>query len=238
MGWPEDKQAVLFDLIDTLLWHDRSGSHDHADLAREAFQAIYGGDAKALANFLEAYHTVRERYLRKAMISLREVDFMARMHDTFAALSPAHLLSLDEFVVRYIDGYISQLSLPHGHRDLLDQLHGRYRTALVTNFQHWPAIYRLLDRFELADLFDIVVISGELGWRKPHPAIFREALKRLDVTEREAVFVGDDLKVDIEGAAACGMDTILLDCRELHPSYTGLRAVSLAEVADILALRE
>ena len=238
MGWPESKRAVLFDLIDTLLWHDRSASHDHADLARDAFQAIHGGDAEALANFLEVYHTVRERYLRQARASLCEVDFMARMHDTFAALSPVHLLSLDRFVACYIDRYTSQLSLPQGHRDLLGQLHACHRTALVTNFQYWPAIYRLLDWFELSDLFDAVVISGELGWRKPHPAIFREALSRLGVTAKEAVFVGDDLKLDIEGAAAHGMDTILLDCTELHSSYTGLRAVSLSEVVGILELRK
>ena len=238
MGRLEGKQAVLFDLIDTLLQDDRSASHDHADLARDAFQAIYGGDAKELARFLESYHTIRERYSRQAKISLHEINFMARMHDTFAALSPAHLLSLNQFVAHYIEDYTSQLSLPQGHRGLLDQLHERYRTALVTNFQYWPAIYRLLDHFELADLFDAVLISGEFGCRKPHPAIFREAVKRLDVATEEAVFVGDDLKVDIEGAAACGMDTILLDCRELRPSYTGLRAVSLSEVADILGLSE
>lgn len=234
----EGKRAVLFDMIDTLLWYDRRACQDHADLARDAFEAVYGGDAKALASFLEVYHTVRERYARQAEISLREVDFMARMQDTFAALSPAHLLSVDRFIGRYIEGYTSQLSLPKGHRDVLDQMHALYRIALVTNFQYWPAIYRLLDCFGLIDLFDAVVISGEFGWRKPHPAIFHEGVKRLGVTAEEAVFVGDDLKVDIEGAAACGMDTILLDRRGLHSSYTGLRAVSLSEVAAILGLAQ
>ena len=238
MDYLEGKRAILFDLIDTLLWYDQSASHDHADLARDAFQAIYGGDAEALANFLGAYHTVRERYLRQAKISLREVNFMARMRDTFAALSPGHLLPLDQFVARYIGGYISQLSLPQGHRDLLGRLHGRYRTGLVTNFQHWPAIYCLLEHFELAKLFDAVVISGEFGWRKPHPAIFREALKRLDVEAEEAVFVGDDLEVDIKGVAACGMDVILLDRRGLYPGYAGLRVASLSEVADILGVEK
>jgi HAD superfamily hydrolase (TIGR01549 family) len=234
----EGKRAILFDLIDTVLWHRGNGSRGHAALAREAFQAVYSGDHEALASFLEAYHAVRERYLRQAVNSLHEVNFMARMHDTFAVLGPDHLPSLDQFVARYIGAYTSQLSLPQGHRDLLEGLHGCYRTALVTNFQYWPAIYRLLDHFELADLFDAVVISGEFGWRKPHPAIFGEALKRLNVRAEEAAFVGDDLGVDIEGATACGMDAILLDRRGLHPSYPGLRAASLSEVAEILRVNE
>lgn len=228
------KRAILFDLIDTLLWYDQSASHDHADLACEAFQAIYREDAETLAKFLKAYHSVRECYLRRSAISLREVDFMARMRDTFAALGPVHPPSLERFVARYIGGYIRQLSLPQGHRELLERLHGSYRTALVTNFQYWPAIYHLLDRFELRGYFDAVVISGEFGWRKPHPAIFQEALRRLGVRAEEAVFVGDDLEVDIEGASSCGIDAILLDREGLHPDYAGLRAASLLEVAEIL----
>jgi len=234
MGELEGKRAILFDLIDTVLWHDRGSSHDHADLARDAFQAIYGGNAETLARFLEAYHTLRKRYLHQAQASLREVNFMARMRDTFTALSPDYLPSLDQFVARYIGGYIEQLSLPEGHCDLLDRLDGRYRTALVTNFQYWPAIYGLLDHFELASLLDAVVISGEFGWRKPHPAIFQEAFRRLDVKAGEAVFVGDDLEVDIKGAAACGMDVILLDRRGLYPDYPELRVANLSEVVEIL----
>jgi len=228
------KRAVLFDLIDTLLWYDRRASHDHTDLAREAFQALYGDDAETLARFLEAYRRVRERYLRQSAISLREVDFIARMRDTFAALGPVQPSVLERFIARYIGGYIRHLSLPQGHHELLDRLHRCYRIALVTNFQYWPAIYRLLDHFELAGYFDAVVISGEFGWRKPHPAIFQEALRRLSVRAEEAVFVGDDLEVDIEGASACGMDTILLDRRGLYPDYAGLRAASLSEVVEIL----
>ncbi len=59
--------------------------------------------------------------------------------------------------------------------------------------------------------FDVVVVSGEFGLRKPHPKIFEEAIKTLGVEASEAVFVGDSLKADIYGAKRLGFKTILVE---------------------------
>jgi len=56
----------------------------------------------------------------------------------------------------------------------------------------------------------VVVISDEVGWRKPHPKIFQIFLDELKLDPGEAVYVGDDLKYDIEGARAAGMKTVLV----------------------------
>jgi putative hydrolase of the HAD superfamily len=55
-----------------------------------------------------------------------------------------------------------------------------------------------------ATLFDAVVLSGEVGMRKPDIAIYRYTAKRLGVAPHEAVFV-DDLAVNVRGAVAAGM---------------------------------
>jgi epoxide hydrolase-like predicted phosphatase len=73
------------------------------------------------------------------------------------------------------------------------------RTALLSN--SWGLNY---DRNGWADLFDVLVISGEVGLRKPEPAIYRLAAERLGVQPDECVFV-DDLAVNVRGAAAVGM---------------------------------
>jgi putative hydrolase of the HAD superfamily len=52
------------------------------------------------------------------------------------------------------------------------------------------------------------VLSGEVGARKPEPAIFEAALAELDVAAEDAVFVGDRLVDDVAGAAAVGMTTV------------------------------
>ena len=56
----------------------------------------------------------------------------------------------------------------------------------------------------------------EHGYNKPHPSIFRTALRLLQVRPEEAVMVGDNLKQDIEGALNVGMGAVLV-CRSGTP---------------------
>jgi len=55
-----------------------------------------------------------------------------------------------------------------------------------------------------ADVFDVVVISGQVGMRKPEERIFRLALDRLGVAPGECVFV-DDLEPNVRAARALGL---------------------------------
>jgi epoxide hydrolase-like predicted phosphatase len=73
------------------------------------------------------------------------------------------------------------------------------RTALLSN--SWGGEY---DRQGWDELFDAVVISGEVGLRKPDREIFVLTARRLGLHPRQCVFV-DDLAVNVRGAAAAGM---------------------------------
>jgi putative hydrolase of the HAD superfamily len=64
------------------------------------------------------------------------------------------------------------------------------------------------DRGAFPELFDGVVISGEVGMHKPQPEIFRLGCERIGLTPQECVFV-DDLRENCEGAEAVGMTAIL-----------------------------
>jgi HAD superfamily hydrolase (TIGR01509 family) len=75
----------------------------------------------------------------------------------------------------------------------------------------------------LADLVDAIVISDELGgraMRKPHPAVFVEALRRLGAAAADAVHIGDRPGKDCAGAAAAGLRCI----RVLTGEYAGVPA--------------
>ncbi len=76
-------------------------------------------------------------------------------------------------------------------------------TGLVSN--SWSTEH--YDRELLAELFDDVVISAEVGLHKPQPAIYRLAAERLEVEPELCIFV-DDLKENCEGAEAVGMTAI------------------------------
>jgi putative hydrolase of the HAD superfamily len=64
------------------------------------------------------------------------------------------------------------------------------------------------DRVQVDELFDAIVISGEVGLHKPEPEIFRLGAERLGVEVGDCVFV-DDLRENCEGAEAVGMTAIL-----------------------------
>jgi putative hydrolase of the HAD superfamily len=78
------------------------------------------------------------------------------------------------------------------------------RTGLISN--SWGDTR--YDRDAFADLFDAVVISGEVGLNKPEPEIFRLGAERIGLEPAECVFV-DDLKENCAGAEAIGMTAIL-----------------------------
>ena len=89
----------------------------------------------------------------------------------------------------------------HTMRDAVRRYHDAgIKTALVSNS------WRRAD-YDALDAFDVVVLSQELGIRKPDPRIYEEALKRLELPARRCVFV-DDLGGNLKPARALGMTTI------------------------------
>jgi putative hydrolase of the HAD superfamily len=94
---------------------------------------------------------------------------------------------------------------------LLESLRGSgIKTGLVAN--SWPEPARLLradaEAFGLAPLLDVMVFSEEAGAAKPEPEIFLRALDALGVEPQAAMFVGDRLETDVQGAANLGMTTV------------------------------
>jgi putative hydrolase of the HAD superfamily len=70
---------------------------------------------------------------------------------------------------------------------------------------------RKLATVGLADVFDAVIISGEVGFAKPDGAIFRHGCAAVGVAPGEALHVGDLLEVDARGAAGAGLRGVWLD---------------------------
>lgn len=93
---------------------------------------------------------------------------------------------------------------------LLDSLRTRgVKTGVVANA--WPDPGRVLradaEFFGLAPYLDVLVYSDEVGSRKPDPGVFLAALAALGVDPTAAMYVGDRLDTDVQGAANVGMTT-------------------------------
>jgi putative hydrolase of the HAD superfamily len=84
------------------------------------------------------------------------------------------------------------------------------RLACVSNaFMGAATLNRIMAERGLGEHLELTVSSCEFGWRKPHASIYEEAVRLMDVTAAEVVFVGDRLDADVAGPAALGMSTVL-----------------------------
>jgi putative hydrolase of the HAD superfamily len=189
-------EAVLFDWGNTLVeftWDDELLAAGHrvglAALGRDddaaAFTERFRGEVLPRLTEEDDYEDV----LRE-LLDADDVDaFVDAEH---AAWRPAHAL----------------LASAHA---LLDALRERgLKTGVVANA--WPEPGRLLrrdlERLGVAERIDVAVFSSDVGVRKPGAEIFLHALETLDVDPLDAIFVGDRLDVDVQGAANVGMVTV------------------------------
>jgi putative hydrolase of the HAD superfamily len=126
----------------------------------------------------------------------------------FERLLAAELLRLDGEAVP-AEGLLRRMfaaSVPdYAMYDTIRALRGAgLRTALLSNSwgrDEYP-------RADFPELFDAVVISGEVGMRKPEEAIFLYAAQALGLTPQDCVFI-DDVEANVNAAVACGMAGVL-----------------------------
>ena len=173
-----------------------------------------------------------------------EIDIAAVMHRSFADQG----VDLTDDDVRLFlqsahDVWASYYSLAASTHALLEALRNRgLRLALVSNTAspQW-LLQPVLERQGLVARVDAVVLSSEVGKRKPHPAIFERALSELDVRSDDALFVGDRLDADVFGAARVGMRTVQAlwfradDVQvEAEPDYQAFTQMDVLNVVDRL----
>ena len=91
------------------------------------------------------------------------------------------------------------------YREILSRLARSHRLALFSNFDYGPALRRKLERHGLDRILDPIVISAEIGYRKPGRIAFDLALEALRKPREAILFVGDSLIDDVAGAAAAGL---------------------------------
>lgn len=113
---------------------------------------------------------------------------------------------------------------------LIDGLKSKYRLFIITNGTERQVVHKFkLLGLDPAD-FNPFVCAYDHGWAKPEPAPFLYALEKLKMKPEEVVYVGDRAEVDIEGARAVGMKTILVGGKK------GAANASCEAVKDILTI--
>jgi putative hydrolase of the HAD superfamily len=90
------------------------------------------------------------------------------------------------------------------------------RLGVISNFDR--RLYRILEGLNVRSAFEHVVISSEVGARKPASRIFEVASRQFNVDPDEVLHIGDDSEADFEGARSAGFSALLLDRRRQNLS--------------------
>lgn len=212
---PPKFRAILFDLGGTLLEYENL---TWQELSRQGFRLAFERLRDSIDNFPAEEEFVRlfddyfeSRYADslKTLIEVRVTDLIK---DCFATLKlPGDGFLQREFLEAYYRPITEQVSMAGGAREILGHLKSSgLKLALVSN-TIFPGDFhrRELRRFGLVGLFDHLFFSCEVGFKKPHPIIFKKALEAMEVQPQEVVSVGDRLKEDIAGPKSLGMRAIL-----------------------------
>jgi putative hydrolase of the HAD superfamily len=119
-----------------------------------------------------------------------------------------------------------------GTAEQLHEIAERYRIAVISNAD--GKIEDVLSRCGIAQCFRTITDSGLVGYEKPHPEIFRQALKSMNAAPAESLYVGDVYSVDYLGATGAGMQALLMDVPRAYCDKGVPRVESLEELQAVL----
>lgn len=209
-------KAVLFDMFDTLMIIEKDHEFYKPSLNRMYSYLNSKGIDVSFEKFNETYIYERDQLFAKADLTLEEPHFNVRVSKTLANLgynydesSPIVREATNEFCKEFM----KYVRIDADAKTTLKGLYGKYKLGIVSNFAIPECVFRLLKMSGIDTLFDVIVVSGAVNKRKPSPEIFKGALKLVGVLAEEAVFVGDTIDADIEGAKGVGMKAVYIERR-------------------------
>jgi len=216
-----DTRAVTFDVGNTLIeawpsvghvYAEVAAAHGHPGFAPEElnrrFRAAFRAHGKAVNTKPEWARIVDATFAGWLPEPASEKIF-PELYDRFAQASAWRIFEDVEPVLRAL----------------------RARGLKLGVISNWDDRLRpLLHALQLAERFDVIVVSCEAGASKPAPAIFETAVKQLGVPANAILHVGDNFEMDLAGANVAGLRGVQVDRRA-----TVLGEAQIGSLLDLLA---
>ena len=246
-------QAVIFDLDDTLIdWSQPQMSWDeYTRPMNDRLHQHLSAAGHALPQPEEFNRCLRDQVQAvwtKAKEDWKGASFSKALRQTLDICGIDEPdVDLDELMRVYDWQPMPGVELFEDALEVLAELRERgYKLGMITNsfLPMWMRDVELR-HYNLIDVFDARITSGDAGYLKPHPAIYNHMLELLDTAPERSVFVGDRPQNDIAGANEAGMISILIDPPHLQrevgehvPDFTIERLGELLEVLPRLETGE
>jgi putative hydrolase of the HAD superfamily len=115
--------------------------------------------------------------------------------------------------------------------ETLEYLHKKYKLAIITNGSSYMQ-NKKIDKLGIRKYFKEIIISGDVGIKKPEKNIFILCCNRLNIEPSEAVYIGDNYEIDIMGATGAGLNAIWINKFGLNNHYEH----SISELGSIIKI--
>jgi HAD superfamily hydrolase (TIGR01549 family) len=208
-------KAIIFDFGQTLV--DSADGFRAAE--KEAQDKLFSNLGLTVRqDFMDVYRRLRKEFHEQSNFSRKalfnEVYF-------YYCHAPDDTL-LDKWEAEYWETVKARTALFPEARQVLAALNKNYQLALITNTQgqktagnHRISLFPSLDQF-----FKVIIVAGEGGVPpKPDAEPFRRCLAQLQTAPSEAVYVGDDYRIDICGARDAGLHPIWLQHHSVRRNW-------------------
>ncbi|ERJ12230.1 YjjG family noncanonical pyrimidine nucleotidase [Haloplasma contractile] len=120
--------------------------------------------------------------------------------------------------------------------ELVENLSNGFKLMIITNGLKSVQEHRIKKSI-IADYFESIIVSEEVGVSKPDPKIFEIALRTYNIDKKKILIVGDSLTSDIQGGINYGIDTCWFNPHQKENSY-GIKPTyeiySLSELTNIV----
>jgi putative hydrolase of the HAD superfamily len=230
---PPPLRAVVFDYGHTLLdvrWDEDARRRGELRLLREL------GDPVSP----ERLRPVLERRIGEAEAAREhaEIDYPAVLAAALADLDvPADAGTIAAAIRAEVLGGEPRVLHPRALPLLAELRELGLRLGVLSNTPDPPdLVLGLIAADGVAARVDAVVLSSQVGVRKPAPAIYLEVLRRLEVAPAEALSVGDRVAQDVAGPRAVGMHTCLATWFRDDPGDHGLADCVATAPDDVVAI--
>ncbi|WP_042161888.1 HAD family hydrolase [Paenibacillus gorillae] len=259
------KQAVLFDLDDTLLWDDRSvkeafettcqAGADAAGVDAGELEEAVRREARALYESYETFPFTKmiginpfeglwANFREGEQEEFRKLEQLAPSYRREAWTRGLKSLGVDdaELGAKLAEQFPAERrKRPIVYEEtfrVLDALKGKYKLLLLTNGSPDLQREKLAGVPELVPYFDHIIISGEFGEGKPATSIFHHALERLGIETEHGIMVGDKLTTDILGANTVGMTSVWINRHGAVRNDEIVPAHEISHLEQLLTLLE
>jgi len=208
-------KAVLFDFDQTLVDSAEGFRYAEKQAQKKIFENII---VTSWDDFLSVYRRLRKQF--HAVSNLSRKALWEEVHWYYCRSCDPSLL--ERWEDDYWQAVKARTVLFPEALSTLQSLGRRYKLAAISNTQAQAGAqkHRLIETPHLMACFDAVMVAGEGGVPpKPDRRVFLACLETLDVDPSQAVYVGDDWRADICGAADAGLRAIWIKHRLLCRSW-------------------